>query len=80
MTPEMFRNLALQLPGASEGAHHGHADFRVGGKIFATLGYPSVEFATICLRRRRKHRLCRPSRLVRARPGWLGGKEARMCG
>jgi hypothetical protein len=49
MTPEMFRKLALQLPGASEGEHHGHADFRVGGKIFATLGYPSVEFATILL-------------------------------
>lgn len=49
MTPEMFRELALQLPGASEGEHHGHADFRVGGKIFATLGYPTVEFATILL-------------------------------
>jgi hypothetical protein len=49
MTPEMFRELALQLPGASEGEHHGHADFRVGGKIFATLGYPTVEFAKILL-------------------------------
>ena len=49
MTPEMFRELALQLPGASEGEHHRHADFRVGGKIFATLGYPTVEFATILL-------------------------------
>ena len=49
MTPEIFRELALQLPGASEGEHHGHADFRVGGKIFATLGYPTVEFATILL-------------------------------
>jgi hypothetical protein len=47
MTPEMFRKLALQLPGASEGEHHAHADFRVGGKVFATLGYPTVEFATI---------------------------------
>lgn len=49
MTPEMFRKLALQLPGACEGEHMGHADFRVGGKIFATLGYPSVEFAVVLL-------------------------------
>lgn len=38
MTPTQFRELALALPGAVEGAHQGHADFRVGGKIFATLG------------------------------------------
>ena len=35
-----FRRIALAFPGAEEGAHMGHADFRVGGKIFATLGYP----------------------------------------
>jgi len=37
MTPATFRKLALSLEGASEGAHHGHADFRAGGRIFATL-------------------------------------------
>jgi hypothetical protein len=40
MTPAAFRKLALSLDGASEGAHGGHADFRAGGRIFATLGYP----------------------------------------
>jgi len=49
MTPEIFRKLALQLPGACEGEHMGHADFRVRGKIFATLGYPTVEFAVLLL-------------------------------
>ncbi|MGH8229177.1 MAG: MmcQ/YjbR family DNA-binding protein [Steroidobacteraceae bacterium] len=49
MTPEMFRELAVQLPGVIEGEHHAHAYFRVGRKIFATLGYPTVEFATILL-------------------------------
>jgi hypothetical protein len=39
MTAEDFRRMALRLEGAEEGAHHGHADFRVGGKIFATLAY-----------------------------------------
>jgi hypothetical protein len=37
MTKEDFRKLALALPGAVESAHMGHPDFRVGGKIFATL-------------------------------------------
>jgi hypothetical protein len=40
MTPNQFRRIALSLPDAVEGAHMGHADFRVGGKIFATLGHP----------------------------------------
>ena len=35
-----FRRIALSFPEVVEGAHMGHADFRVGGKIFATLGYP----------------------------------------
>lgn len=37
MTAEGFRKLALRLPEASEGAHMGHPDFRVRGKIFMTL-------------------------------------------
>lgn len=38
MTADAFRSLALTFPEASEGAHMGHPDFRVRGKIFATLG------------------------------------------
>jgi hypothetical protein len=38
VTAKAFRDFATSLPGATEGAHMGHADFRVGGKIFATLG------------------------------------------
>jgi YjbR len=37
MTPDDFRTLALALPGAKEGSHMQHPDFRVGDKIFATL-------------------------------------------
>lgn len=37
MTPNAFRKLALALPGAVEGEHMGHPDFRAGGRIFATL-------------------------------------------
>ena len=38
MTAEQFRRLALALPEAVESAHLGTPDFRVRGKIFATLG------------------------------------------
>jgi hypothetical protein len=38
MTADEFRELALGLPEAVEGAHMGHADFRIGGKVFASLG------------------------------------------
>ena len=42
-----FRRLALSFPGAEERAHMGHPDFRVGGKIFATLGAPSFGWAMV---------------------------------
>lgn len=48
MTAEEFRRIALGLPGATEGAHMGHADFRVGGKIFASLG-PDEDWAMVKL-------------------------------
>jgi hypothetical protein len=40
MTAAEFRRLALSLPETEEREHMNHPDFRVGGKIFATLGYP----------------------------------------
>ena len=49
MTPAAFRKVALSLDGAIEGAHGGHADFRAGGRVFATLGYPGKEWAMVKL-------------------------------
>ena len=49
MTPNHFRRLALALPGATESAHGGHPDFRVGGKVFASLGYPDATLGMIKL-------------------------------
>jgi len=40
MTANDFRKLALDLPGTEERQHMNHPDFRVAGKIFASLGYP----------------------------------------
>jgi hypothetical protein len=49
MTADGFRNLALSLPEAVESAHMGHPDFRVRGKIFATLGYPEGTWGMVKL-------------------------------
>ena len=49
MTTDDFRRLALALPEAIESAHMGHPDFRVDGKIFATLGYPDGEWGMVKL-------------------------------
>src|ERR1700687_6132496 len=37
MHAEDFRRIALSLEGAEESSHMGSPDFRVGGRIFATL-------------------------------------------
>jgi hypothetical protein len=37
MTADDFRRIALSMPGAEPGSHMGAADFRIGGRIFATL-------------------------------------------
>ena len=37
VTSDEFRRIALSMPEAIEGEHMGHPDFRVKGKIFATL-------------------------------------------
>ena len=47
MTPNDFRKLALSLPETEERAHMKHPDFRVAGKIFATLGYPNKTRAMV---------------------------------
>jgi len=49
MTQTEFRELALSFPEAIESAHMHHPDFRVGGKIFATLGYPDEHSAMVKL-------------------------------
>ena len=49
MTADDFRKLALSLPEAIESAHMHHPDFRVRGKIFATLGYPGNDWAVVKL-------------------------------
>jgi hypothetical protein len=44
-----FRRLALSLPETVEGSHFGNADFRVGGKIFATLSLAKQGYGVLLL-------------------------------
>ena len=44
------RKLALAFPEAEEQSHHGHPDFRVRGKIFATL-WPGKKRAVVMITR-----------------------------
>ena len=49
MTADEFRSMALGFPGAFESAHMNHPDFRVEGKIFASLGYPDEMYGMVKL-------------------------------
>jgi hypothetical protein len=49
MTPNDFRRIALSLPGAEESSHMGAADFRVGGRIFATLASQKQGYGNLML-------------------------------
>jgi hypothetical protein len=49
VTPNDFRRIALSMPDVVEASHMGHPDFRMGGKIIATLGYPDASWAMVKL-------------------------------
>jgi hypothetical protein len=44
-----FRRIALSLEGAEEGSHMGATDFRVGGRIFATLASQKQGYGNLML-------------------------------
>ena len=44
-----FRRIALSLDGAEEGSHMGSPDFRVGGRIFATLASQEQGYGNLIL-------------------------------
>jgi hypothetical protein len=49
MTADDFRRMALSFPESTESAHLDHPDFRVRGKVFATLGYPDEGWGMVKL-------------------------------
>jgi hypothetical protein len=49
MTAADFKRIALSLEGAEEGSHMGVIDFRVGGRIFATLASQAHGYGNLVL-------------------------------
>jgi len=49
MNADDFRRIALSLEGAEESSHMGSPDFRVGGRIFATLASQSQGYGNLML-------------------------------
>jgi hypothetical protein len=49
MTIDQFRKMALEIPKAVEQSHMNHPDFRVAGKIFASLGVPDEDWGMVKL-------------------------------
>jgi len=49
MDAKDFRRMALSLEGAEEGSHMGATDFRMGGRIFATLASEKQGYGNLML-------------------------------
>lgn len=72
MTAKDFRQIALSLPETEERAHMDHPDFRVAGKIFATLGYPDKSCGMVKLSPEDQHYFAKdyPGAFVPVKGAW----------
>jgi len=72
MTANQFRKMALSLPETTEAAHMQHPDFRVAGKIFATLGYPDKSWGMVKLSPKQQALFvdAKPAVFVRVKGAW----------
>ena len=67
-----FRRIALSLKGVEEGSHMGQPDFRVGGRIFATLASEDLGYGNLMLTPEQKADFVKelPNVFVPIRGGW----------
>jgi hypothetical protein len=81
MTASDFRRMALSMPEAEESAHMSHPDFRVAGKIFATLGYPDADHGMVVLPSEEQARLVRtyPKVFAPAKGAWGKRGSTSVC-
>lgn len=72
MTPRDFKRIALSLDGAEEGSHRGAVDFRVGGRIFATLASQAQDYGNLALTPEQQAVFCEelPDVFVPIAGGW----------
>jgi hypothetical protein len=78
MTANGFRRIALGMEGASESAHMGHPDFRVNGRIFATLGYPDPKWGMVALTREQQRSSVRDHEALTPAKGAWGEQGATL--
>ena len=83
MTPDGFKRLALSLPDTAEGSHFGNVDFRVGGKIFATLAHVKDGYCNLMLTREQQDGLVAdaPDVFLQIPNGWgkAGATHVRLA-
>ena len=83
MTPEDFRRIALGMEGAEEGSHMGAIDFRVGGRIFATLAAVKQGYGNLMLTPQQQADFVseRPDLFVPIAGGWgrMGSTHIRLA-
>jgi hypothetical protein len=81
MNSEGFRRLALSLPEACEVGHMGHPDFRVGGRIFATLSYPDENWGMVKLTPEQQEAFvsAEPAVFVPVKGGWGRRGATNVC-
>jgi len=79
MTPDGFRKLALSFPGAIESEHMNHPDFRVRGKIFATI-HPDPAWGVVMLTpaQQKKFVAAAPEAFFAVKGGWGRGGATKV--
>jgi len=72
MTAEDFKQTALTLEGAEQGSHMGAVDFRVGGRIFATLASVEQGYGNLMLTLEQQTAFCedQPEIFLPVHGGW----------
>ena len=78
-----FRRIALSLEGVEEGSHMGAADFRVGGRIFATLASQKEGYGNLMLTSEQQAEFVRelPEVFLPIHGGWgrMGATHIRLA-
>jgi hypothetical protein len=78
-----FRRIALSFEGAEESSHMGAPDFRVGGRIFATLAAQSEGYGNLMLSPALQEELieARPDVFLPVAGGWgrMGATHVRLA-
>ena len=82
MTVDDFRRIALSFEGAEESSHMGSPDFRVGGRIFATLAAEAQGYGNLMLSPEVQHDFVteQPNVFLPVAGGWgkMGATHVRL--